>query len=174
MVFPGSSYQSPDRFPLIIAGSLLSGLAGSLFRELRDARSLAYTVAAMPWLKRSTGAMLTYIATSPSREEEAREAMLEKLADTAVDDIPDEEIERARNYAAGALQLQLQSSGALAGEILDAWIHGDLESLPHLADQLRAVTADDVRRVAAQVFRADERAEFVVEGRETGDGRRET
>ncbi len=110
--------------------------------------------------------MLTYIATSPNREEEAREAMLEKLADTGVDDIPDEEIQRARNYAAGALQLQLQSSAALAGEILDAWIHGDLESLPHLADQLRAVTATDVRRVAAQVFRADERAEFVVEGRE--------
>ncbi len=166
MAFPGPSYQSPDRFPLIIAGSLLSGLAGSLFRELRDARSLAYTVAAMPWLKRSTGAMLTYIATSPSREEEAREAMLKKLADTGVDDIPDEEIERARNYAAGALQLRLQSSGALAGEILDAWIHGDLESLPHLADQLRAVTAADVRRVAAQVFRADERAEFVVVGSE--------
>ena len=164
MAFPSASYQSPDRFPLIVAGSLLSGLAGSLFRELRDARSLAYTVAALPWLKRGTGAMLTYIATSPSREAEGREAMLDQLADTGVDDIADEEIERARNYAAGALQLRLQSSEALAGEILDAWIHGDLESLPGLADRLRAVTADDVRRVAAQVFRAGERAEFVVEG----------
>ena len=166
MAFPSASYQSPDRFPLIVAGSLLSGLAGSLFRELRDARSLAYTVAALPWLRRRTGAMLTYIATSPSREAEAREAMLDKLADTGVDDIADEEIERARNYAAGALQLRLQSTEALAGEILDAWIHGDLESLPGLADRLRAVTADDVRRVAAQVFRADGRAEFVVVGRE--------
>ena len=166
MAFPSPSYQSRDRFPLIVAGSLLSGLAGSLFRELRDARSLAYTVAAMPWLKRSAGAMLTYIATSPSREGEAREAMLEELAATGVDDIADEEIERARNYAAGALQLRLQSTEALAGEILDAWIHGDLESLPGLADQLRAVTADDVRRVASEVFRGDERAEFVVEGGE--------
>lgn len=169
MAFPSASYQSADRFPLIIAGSLLSGLAGTLFKELREVRALAYTVAAMPWLKRNTGAVLTYIATSPEKEGEAREAMLQKLAETGVADIAMEDIERARNYAAGALQLRLQSSRALAGEILDAWVHGDLESLPALPESLRAVTSDDVRRVAAATFRAEERAEFVVGG-ERGEG----
>ena len=125
-------------------------------------------VPAMPWLKRNTGAVLTYIATSPEKEGEAREAMLQKLAEMGVAAIAKEDIERARNYAAGALQLRLQSSRALAGEILDAWVHGDLESLPALPESLRAVTSDDVRRVAAATFRAEERAEFVVVGRETG------
>jgi predicted Zn-dependent peptidase len=147
-----------------VAGSVLSGLAGLLFKELRDVRSLAYTVAAMPWLKRDAGAVFTYIATSPAKETEARDAMLEKLEETGVADVPEADIERARNYAAGALQLRLQSSQALAGEILDAWIHGDLESLPVTADRLRAVTANDVRRVAADVFHGEERAEFVVQG----------
>ncbi len=82
--------------------------------------------------------------------------------------IAKEDIERARNYAAGALQLRLQSSRALAGEILDAWVHGDLESLPALPESLRAVTSDDVRQVAAAAFRAEERAEFVVGGLEHG------
>ncbi len=168
MAFPSASYQSADRFPLVVAGSLLSGLAGTLFKELREVRALAYTVAAMPWLKRNTGAVLTYIATSPEKEREAREAMLQKLAEMGVATIAKEDIERARNYAAGALQLRLQSSRALAGEILDAWVHGDLESLPALPESLRAVTSDDVRRVAAATFRAEERAEFVVVGRETG------
>ena len=172
MAFPSASYQSADRFPLIVAGSLLSGLAGTLFKELREVRALAYTVAAMPWLKRNTGAVLTYIATAPEKEGEAREAMLQKLADMGVAAIAVEDIERARNYAAGALQLRLQSSRALAGEILDAWVHGDLESLPALAESLRAVTSDDVRRVAAATFRAEERAEFVMQGsRERGEGR---
>jgi len=166
MAFQSVPYRSDDRFPLIVAGSLLSGLAGTLFKELRDVRSLAYTVAAMPWLKRDAGAVVTYIATSPAKEAEARDAMLEKLAATGAEDIAEADIERARNYAAGALQLRLQSSQALAGEILEAWIHGDLESLPATAGRLRAVTSDDVRRVAADVFRGNERAEFVVEGRE--------
>jgi len=171
MAFPSASYQSADRFSLIVTGSLLSGLAGTLFKELREVRALAYTVAAMPWLKRNTGAVLTYIATAPEKEGEAREAMLQKLADMGVAAIAKEDIERARNYAAGALQLRLQSSRALAGEILDAWVHGDLESLPGLAESLRAVTSDDVRRVAAATFRAEERAEFVVGGRgERGEG----
>lgn len=164
MAFPTAPYGSPDRFPLVVAGSLLSGLAGTLFKELRDVRSLAYTVAAMPWLKRRVGAMLTYIATSPAREDEARGAMLEQLAATGVTDPSEDDIERARNYAAGALQLRLQSSQALAGEVLDAWVHGDLESLPSTADNLRAVHSDDVRRVAEEVFQADRRAEFVVQG----------
>jgi predicted Zn-dependent peptidase len=165
MAFPSASYRSADRFPLIVAGSLLSGLAGTLFKELREVRALAYTVAAMPWLKRNTGAVLTYIATSPEKEGEAREAMLQKLAEMGAAAIAKEDMERARNYAAGALQLRLQSSRALAGEILDAWVNGDLESLPALPERLRAVTSDDVRRVAAAAFRAEERAEFVVGGR---------
>jgi zinc protease len=166
MAFQSAPYRSDDRFPLIVAGSLLSGLAGTLFKELREVRSLAYTVAAMPWLKHDAGAVLTYIATSPDKEAEARDAMLEKLAATGAEDIAEADIERSRNHAAGALQLRLQSSQALAGEILEAWIHGDLESLPATAGRLRAVTSDDVRRVAADVFRGKERAEFVVEGRE--------
>ena len=164
MAFRTSPYGSPDRFPLIVTGSLLSGLAGRLFEELRERRSLAYTVSAMPWLKRDVGAVLAYIATSPEREEEARSAMLEELAAAGANPIPESEIERARNYAAGALQLRLQSAHAVAGEILEAWTHGGLSSLPSLAADLRSVTSDDVRRVADDVFAAADRAEFVVEG----------
>ena len=168
MAFPSAPYNSPDRLPLIVAGSYLSGLAGRLFEELREKRSLAYTVAAMPWLKRNVGAMLAYIATSPEREDEARDAMLAELVATGAGEIAEGDIERARAYAAGVLQLRLQSGHAVAGEIMDSWIHGGLESLPRLADDLRAVTAEQVRDVAERVFQPDKRTEFVVRG--TGVG----
>jgi zinc protease len=168
MAFPSASYGSPDRMPLIVAGSYLSGLAGRLFEELREKRSLAYTVAAMPWLKRNVGAMLAYIATSPEREDEAREAMVAELVATGAGEIAEGDVERARSYAAGVLQLRLQSGHAVAGEIMDGWIHGELESLPRLADDLRAVTAEQVGDVAGRVFRPEERSEFVVRG--TGVG----
>ncbi len=169
MGFPGVAYGSPDRFAVVVVGSLLSGLAGRLFESLREKRSLAYTVVALPWLKRHAGAMLSYIATSPEREGEARDAMLEELTRLPDDEIPAAELDRARQYAAGTVQLRLQSAHAVAGEILDAWTHGDLSVVHTVPQRLRSVTEEDVRRVASEVFDPDQRAEFVVEG--TGGGK---
>jgi zinc protease len=169
MAFPSGPYGSPHRFPLIVSSALLSGLAGRLFQVLRDERSLAYTVAALPWLQRRAGVMLTYIATSPEREAEARQGMLDELSRLSVDAIDDVELDRARNYAAGAVQLRLQSAHAVATDILDAWTFDELDALVEEADRLRAVTREDVRAVAADVFRPEHRAEFVVHG--TGGSR---
>jgi zinc protease len=164
MAFQAVPYAAPDRHALTIVGSLLSGLAGRLFSELRDKRSLAYTVAAMPWLRQRAGAMLTYIATSPDREAEAREAMLDELERLVSETVTDDELARARNYAAGLVEIGRQSGAGVAGEIMTAWVHGVLEDMVETTDRLRSVTAADVARVAKQVFVAGNRAEFVVRG----------
>jgi predicted Zn-dependent peptidase len=75
-----------------------------------------------------------------------------------------EELERARNYAAGLVEMRQQSGRAVAGEILEAWVHGAMEELHQTAERLRAVTAEDVVRVAQHAFHADRRAEYVVRG----------
>jgi zinc protease len=147
-------------------------MAGRLFDSLRDKRSLAYTVTAMPWLKRRVGAMLTYVATSPEREDEARQAMLEELGKLPSDEITADELDRARSYAAGVVQMRQQSAHAVASEVLDAWLNGDLDTLAEVPDRLREVTETDVRRTAEAIFKADERAEYVVRG--TGGSNKET
>jgi zinc protease len=164
MAFPCAAFGSPDRFPLTVVGAVLSGLAGRLFDELREKRSLAYTVAAFPWLVRRAGAVLGYIATSPEREEEARSAMLTELARLINEPPASEELDRARNYAAGSVELRQQTGRAVAAEILEAWVHGSLDTVAETATRLRAVTRDDVARIAAEVFDAEQRAEYVVRG----------
>lgn len=164
MAFPCGTYGSPERYPASVTASLLSGMAGRLFESLRDRRSLAYTVTAMPWLKRRVGTMMTYIATSPEREDEARDAMLEELRRLPADPITGDELDRARSYAAGVIQLRQQNAHAVASEMLDAWLHGDLDSLASVPQRLRDVTEDDVRQAAARMFKEDARAEFVVRG----------
>lgn len=173
MAFPACPYGSPDRDPIIVLGTLLSGLAGRLFEELREQRSLAYTVAAVPWLARRGGALLTYIATSPEREEEAREAMLAQLERIRREPVSTVELERAGNYAAGAFELSQQRGRAVAGELVDAWVHGAIRELADTPRRLRAVTAEEVTRVAARVLDADQRAEYVVRGDGTDGGRDE-
>jgi zinc protease len=164
MAFPCSAYGSDDRHPLSVVGSVLTGLAGRLFAELREKRGLAYTVAAVPWLARRAGAMLCYIATSPEREAEAREAMLGELVRLTAEPPTSAELERARNYAAGTVEIRQQSGRAVAGEILEAFVHGSLGDLAETPQRLRGVTLEDVLRVAGEVFDPDVRAEYVVRG----------
>jgi zinc protease len=169
MAFPAAAAASNDRYPHGVLSALLSGLAGRLFVELRERRALAYTVHASPWLRRRAGAVLTYIATSPEREDEARAAMLEVLARVADGPMPDEELERARAYAAGLVAIRRQHAAAVAGELAAAWVQDRMDRFAAEEERFRAVRDLDLRRIARDVFDPARRAECVVRG--TGGGR---
>jgi zinc protease len=165
MAFPGPGRRDADRTAANVWAAVASGLGGRLFEALRDRRSLAYTVVATSWQKARGGALLTYIATSPEREEEAREQMLLELERFAAEPPSDEELRQAINYLAGQAEVSRQSAGAVAGEIVEAWIAGTgLHELDDPAARYRSVTAEDVRRVAAEHLVPARRAEGVVRG----------
>ena len=170
MAFPGPGRRDTDRTAANVWAAVASGLGGRLFEALRDRRSLAYTVVASSWQKARGGALLTYIATSPEREDEAREQMLLELERFAREPVSDEELGQAVNYLAGQAEVSRQSGGAVAGEILEAWIAGTgLQELEDPGARYRTVSAEDVRRVAEEYLVPSRRAEGVVRG--TGAGR---
>ncbi|HEX9729190.1 MAG TPA: pitrilysin family protein [Gemmatimonadales bacterium] len=164
MAFPAPTVSDPARFAARVAGAVLSGMAGRLFEELRERRSLAYTVHAGPWARHRAGAMLTYIATSPEREEEARDAMLAELARLTEDPPAAGELERAVNYAAGLVAIRRQHARTVVVEIADAWLAGTIAELHREEDQLRAVGREDVIAVCRATFDPSRRAEYVVRG----------
>jgi zinc protease len=164
MVFPGPSRRQQDHAAAQVWSAVASGLGGRLFEALRDRRSLAYTVVASAWQKARGGALLTYIATSPEREEEARDEMLVELARFAREPVAESELRQAVNYLAGQAQVSRQSGSSVAAEILEAWLAGaGLEELDDPAARFRAVRAEDVLRVAGSLDPAL-RAEGVVRG----------
>jgi len=165
MAFPGPGRRDPNRSAANVWAAVASGLGGRLFEALRDRRSLAYTVIASSWQKARGGSLLTYIATSPEREEEAREQMLLELERFAREPVSGEELGQAVNYLAGQAEVSRQNGGAVAGEILEAWLAGTgLHELEDPAARYRAVTAEDVRRVAEEYLVPSRRAEGVVRG----------
>ena len=165
MAFPGPARRDADRAAAQVWAAVASGLGGRLFEALRDRRSLAYTVVASAWQKARGGALLTYIATSPEREEEAREQMLIELERFTREPVNDAELRQAVNYLAGQAEVSRQNANAVAGEILDAWLSGSgLDELEDPAAPFRAVTAEDVLRIAAEYLTPERRAEGVVRG----------
>jgi zinc protease len=165
MVFPGPSRRDPDYAAAQVWAAVASGLGGRLFEALRERRSLAYTVVATAWQKARAGALLSYIATSPEREEEAREEMLAELELFVREPVSPAELTQAVNYLAGQAEVNRQNGSGVAGEILEAWLAGTgLAELADPAAKYRAVTAEEVQRVAAAYLTAHRRAEGVVRG----------
>jgi zinc protease len=165
MAFPGPSRRQPEHAAAQVWAAVASGLGGRLFEALRDRRSLAYTVMASAWQKARGGALLTYIATSPEREEEAREQMLLELERFVDQPVPAAELRQAVSYLAGQAEVSRQNAAAVAGEILECWLAaGSLEDMADPGAPFRAVTTEDVQRVAASSLDPSRRAEAVVRG----------
>ena len=165
MVFPGPDRRAESRQVAEVWAAVASGLGGRLFEALRDQRSLAYTVLAAAWQRRRAGALVSYIATSPEREEEARAAMLEELATFAREPVSPQELSQAIGYLSGQAQVRRQSGAAVAGEILDAWLVGTgLDELADPAARYHTVTAGQIEELARRWLDPERRAEGLVRG----------
>ena len=166
MVMPGPGRRDADRHAASVWAAVASGLGGRLFEALRDRRSLAYTVLLSSWQRGRAGAMISYIATSPRREAEARATMLEELNRFVAEPVAEDELQRAIRYLDGQVRVRRQNASAVAGEILEAWVNGDgLHELDDPGAQYRAVTAEQVQAVAAQALISGNYAEGGVRGR---------
>lgn len=165
MIFPGPRRRDPARHAADVWAAVASGLGGRMFEALRDRRSLAYTVLASSWQRGRAGALVTYIATSPEREEEARRAMLDELARFREAPVSDTEMAQAVNYLAGQAEVSRQSAGALAGEMLEAWLIGNgLDELKDPGAVYRSVTPEQVLEVAQRNLNPEQRSEGIVRG----------
>ena len=169
MVFGGPARRDRDRHAAEVWAAVASGLGGRLFEALRDRRSLAYTVLATTWERGRAGALVTYIATAPEREDEAREQMLLELSRFAAEPVTRDELEGAIGYLTGQAAVRRQSSSAVASEMLEAWLIGDgLGDIADPAAPYRGITAEQVRAVAERYLDPVRRAEGVVRGRGAG------
>jgi zinc protease len=170
LAFPAPARPDPDRFAAALLATIASGLGGRFFDELRDRQSLAYTVQATHTARLLGGMFSAYIATSPDREDAARQGLLREFARLREEPVTPGELERARTYAIGTRAIAQQSGAAVLAELIDAWLYGaGLTELTEVDDRVRAVTAGDLQRISQTFFVDSRRVEGIVRG--TGSGR---
>ncbi len=165
IAFPGPSRTDSRRFASQITATIASGLGGRFFDELRDRQSLAYTVHAYTSEHQMAGMFLSYIATSPEKEDIARAGLLaefRKLRDSAV---TTEELERAKHYTLGSHAIRQESGAVILGDVLDSWMFGSgLGELTEFESCIAAVSQADIQRLAAEFFDPSRRVEGIVRG----------
>ena len=166
LLFPGPARDDDDRFAAGLLAGIASGLGGRFFDELRDRRSLAYTVHAFAGARRLAGTFGAYIATSPAKEEVARAGLLEQFERLRTEPVTEDELVRAQTYAIGTHAISQQSGAAVLGDMVDVWLFGrGLSDLEEYEAHIRAVTPADIQRLAQRYFDAERRVEGVVRGR---------
>ena len=165
VAFEGPARQDDARFATGLVAGIASGLGGRFFDELRDRQSLAYTVQAYASERLLGGTFISYIATSPDREEVARRGLLREFAKLRESEVTAEELERAKTYAIGTRAIRQESGAAVLSELVDAWLYGSgLHELEEHDARVRAVTPVQIRHAAERYFVEERRVEGVVRG----------
>jgi predicted Zn-dependent peptidase len=154
---PGVARTHPDRWALDLLTAVLGdGMSSRLFLELRERRSLAYDVGTFATSYADCGTVGIHAGFDPQQADAIIRAALEQLARVVQDRIGQAEIDRAKAYTRGRIELRMEESSAVA-----AWLGTGESLLPRILtvdevlERLDAVTGDDLLRVARTYLRPD-------------------
>jgi predicted Zn-dependent peptidase len=149
--------DAAERASFDVYATLLGGSMGSrLFDEIREQRGLAYSVSASSHAASDVSSLLIGAGLDSTKCVEAYARMREIVAELAADGPREEEVERARSYAAGRRVLAFENTNAVASFAARRTIvHGESCDPDEAIAQIDAVTFDDVAEVARRVDPAE-------------------
>jgi predicted Zn-dependent peptidase len=155
---PAYRRDHPDAWPLALLNTVLGdGMSSRLFLTVREEKALAYDISSGAMDYADAGALEVSAGVDPDNLGNALEAILAELARMRDETVPDGELAKAKSYLAGGMELRMDETRYLA-----SWLGGQEalhERVLTLDDALaavEAVSADDIRRVAGDLFRDEE------------------
>ena len=142
-----------ERAALSVYSTLLGGSMGSrLFDEIREQRGLCYAIRAYGWTHADSSTLEVASGLDSTKCLEAYGRIKEIVRELATDGPTEEEVERARAYAAGSTVLALESTNAVARRAAGNKVTYDEVTSPEdTIAALDAVTYDEVKQVAADI-----------------------
>jgi predicted Zn-dependent peptidase len=154
---PGLHRDHPDAWTLAVLNAVLGdGMSSRLFLSVREARGLAYDIGSGLVDYADAGALVISAGVDPASLREALRAILDELVRLRDEPIPPEELDKAKRYLSGGLELRMDETRHVA-----SWIGGQealherVLTVDEALAAIEAVTADDILRVAADLVRDD-------------------
>ncbi len=157
LLTPGISHTDPRHYALTLLNAALGdGMSSRLFIEIRERLGLAYDIGSAPSYYHDTGAFSISAGVEPKRAAPTIAAIAHELRRLRDEPLPPEELSRAKEYTKGRMALRLEDTGTVA-----AWmggqeiVTGEPLELDEVMERLDAVTADEIQRLANELFRTD-------------------
>ncbi len=154
---PALRRDHPDTWNLSLLNTILGdGMSSRLFLGVREEKGLAYDVSSGLMEYADAGALEISAGVDPASLPAAIEAILFELARMAREQVPDEELAKAKAYLSGGLELRMDDTRHLA-----SWLGGQesLHDRVYTLDEALAavddVTPEAIQRVAQELIRDD-------------------
>ena len=146
--------QDDRRYAMAILNTVLGGgMSSRLFQEIREKRGLAYSVYSFNQGYSDGAYFGLYAGCSPAKTTEVTRLMLEEFAKLASDGITADELELAKGNINGGMALKFESTQARMSRLVGTeLINGEFYDLDATIEQFNAVTAEDVRALAADLL----------------------
>jgi predicted Zn-dependent peptidase len=148
----GPAITEPDYAAVKVLAALMGGgMAGRLFVELRDREGLAYSLGVVNPSRRGPAPFVAYLGTARENTGGAEAGMLRELERIRSSAVSDAELERAKTFALATLSMDRRTNARWAWYLAFFEAVGAGWDFPdRYARAVRAVTVDDVARVARQ------------------------
>ncbi|MBX3030963.1 MAG: insulinase family protein [Chloroflexi bacterium] len=166
---PGLPREHPDQWTLTLLEAVLGdGSSSRLFLSVREEAGLAYDVHSFQVDYADAGVLGVYAGVDPDDQEQALGAILVELARIRDERIGDAELEKARAYVSGRLELRLEDTRHVCAWLGDQEaLHERVLTLDEALERLAAVTATEIQDLAGRLIR-DEALSLAIISPRTG------
>jgi predicted Zn-dependent peptidase len=149
----GLTATDPRRYVMSVLNAVLGGgMSSRLFQEIREKRGLAYSVYSFASGHSDSGYFGLYAGCTPGKVDEVVTLLRSGLEELAGDGISDDELGRAHGQICGGLVLGLEDSGSRMSRLGKAeLVHGEFASLDESLSRVRAVTGEQVQKLAVEL-----------------------
>ena len=143
-----------DRYVSYILNTVLGGsMSSRLFQNVREKRGLAYSVFSGISAYRDAGNLTIYAGCANDAVEEVVDLCVAELRGLKQAPVSDAELRRAKDHLKGSLMLSLENTASRMSHLARQEIYFERHfGLDETLAGVEAVSADDVRRVANDLF----------------------
>jgi predicted Zn-dependent peptidase len=150
-------YDHPDRYALFLLTTILGGgMSSRLFQEIREKKGLAYSVYSYIMSHNDSGALVVYAGTEKGHCLEVIDIAQRELTRLVTEEVPQDELDAAREQLKGKTLMSLESSDSLMTRLAKNEVFlQKQQSIEDVIDHYDAVCCEDLQRVSQEVVRSE-------------------
>jgi predicted Zn-dependent peptidase len=138
-------------------------MSSRLFQNVREKRGLAYAVFSGLSAYRDAGSFTIYAGCANEAVSQVIDLVVEELRGVRTAPVPEAELRRAKDHLKGSLMLSLENTASRMSHLARQEIYFERQfGLDETLQGIERVTADDVLRVAGDLFKSESLAVTVL------------
>jgi predicted Zn-dependent peptidase len=156
--FPGYAEEHPNHYAAKLLSIVLGGnMSSRMFLSVREQQGLAYYISTSTDDYTDTGTFSTNAGVSLERIDQAITATIGEYKKILDAPIPAAELKKAQDFLKGKMVLRLEDSEEYA-HLLGKYelLYGKLETPEQIMEAVDKVTAEDLTRVAGELFKEEQ------------------